>query len=55
VVASILNGKTGRNVTAKPGLGELTIEWNGENVFMTGPAEYVFEGKIDLTDSGYNF
>jgi len=55
VVASVLNGKTSRNVTVKLAIGELRIEWNYANVFMTGPAEYVFGGKIDLKNNGYNF
>jgi diaminopimelate epimerase len=28
--------------------GTLTIEWHGEHVLMTGPAETVFEGEIEL-------
>ena len=49
VVASVLNGKTGRNVLVKLALGELIIEWEkNENVFMTGPAEYVFSGRLEI-------
>lgn len=50
-VASILNGLTKRKVTVKLLGGDLMIEWNEENghVFMTGPAEVVFDGKIDLS------
>ena len=35
------------NIVEMPG-GELLIEWNGDgsNIFMTGPAEIVFEGTI---------
>lgn len=49
-VASILNGLTKRSVTVKLLGGDLMIEWNEENghVFMTGPAEVVFDGEIDL-------
>jgi len=30
--------------------GQLTIQWQGDNnpVWMTGPAEFVFEGEVDL-------
>jgi diaminopimelate epimerase len=48
VVASVLNRKTGRNVTVHLKGGELKIEWSEEDnhVYMTGPAEYVFRGEI---------
>lgn len=48
-VASCLNEKTGREVTvALPG-GELCIRWDEDgHVFMTGPAEEVFRGEIDV-------
>ena len=47
-VASILNDKVARKVTVHLRGGDLFIEWMGDNkVFMTGPAEEVFEGKID--------
>lgn len=48
-VASCLNEKTGREVTvALPG-GELRIRWAEDgHVFMTGPAEEVFRGEIDV-------
>lgn len=46
VVASFLNGYTERNVTVELLGGKLEIEWNKEDnhVYMTGPAETVFEG-----------
>lgn len=49
VVASILNGKTGRRVLAHLPGGDLYIEWeeNGP-VYMTGAAETVFIGSIEL-------
>jgi diaminopimelate epimerase len=34
--------------------GLLTIEWTGgahDRVRMTGPAEFVFEGQIDIPDT----
>ena len=48
VVASFLNGYTERNVTVELLGGELEIEWNKEDnhVYMTGPAETVFEGEF---------
>ncbi|MEI6634363.1 MAG: diaminopimelate epimerase [Chlamydiota bacterium] len=48
-VASSLNGRTGREiVVALPG-GELLIRWAEDgHVFMTGPAEEVFRGEIDV-------
>jgi diaminopimelate epimerase len=46
-VAAMLNDKTSRKVTVHLDGGDLLIEWVGENkVFMTGPAEEVFEGRI---------
>ena len=49
VVASFLNGYTERNVTVELLGGKLEIEWNKEDnhVYMTGPAETVFEGEFD--------
>lgn len=48
-VASILNGHTGKDVTVKLLGGDLKISWEGEGtpVYMTGPAEIVFDGEID--------
>lgn len=47
-VASVLNGLTEDCVTVKVLGGELEIEWDREQnlVFMTGPAETVFDGEI---------
>ena len=49
VVASFLNGYTERNVTVELLGGKLEIECNKEDnhVYMTGPAETVFEGEFD--------
>lgn len=50
-VAAVLNGKTGSAVTLKVLGGEIKIEWDGNpehSVFMTGPAETVFDGEIDI-------
>ena len=46
VVASVLNGKTGRNVTVHLDGGDLFIEWGEDNhVYKTGPAVEVFRGE----------
>ncbi|MCX8052747.1 MAG: diaminopimelate epimerase [Armatimonadetes bacterium] len=48
VVAASLNDKASRRATVHLAGGDLLIEWAGNNrLFMTGPAEEVFEGKID--------
>ena len=49
VVASYLNGETGRSVDVNIELGTLHIDWAEDNhVYMTGPAEIVFTGEITL-------
>lgn len=50
VVACVLNGLTGEQVTVKLLGGNLQIRWDrNENlVYMTGPATTVFEGEIEL-------
>lgn len=49
-VASILNGYTEDQVTVRLLGGDLKIEWDQEanKVYMTGPAEVVFDGEIRL-------
>jgi diaminopimelate epimerase len=49
-VASILNGKTDRDLRIELRGGELQINWLSEdaNVFMTGPATEVFSGQFPL-------
>lgn len=50
-VAAILNGLADHEVTIHLLGGNLEISWNGneeDSVFMTGPAEYVFSGEIDV-------
>lgn len=49
-VASILNGYTEDQVTVRLFGGDLKIEWDREanKVYMTGPAEVVFDGEIRL-------
>ena len=48
-VACVLNGLTDDKITVKVLGGELEIEWDREKnlVFMTGPAEIVFDGEIE--------
>lgn len=53
VVAAILNGlvDAGEKITVHLLGGDLEIEWSGnktDSVFMTGPAETVFNGDIEL-------
>ena len=53
VVAAILNGfvDAGTKVTVHLLGGDLEIQWNGregDSVFMTGPAETVFTGDVEL-------
>lgn len=50
-VAAIINGLTDNEVTVHLLGGKLQISWSGneeDSVFMSGPAEYVFSGEIDL-------
>ena len=46
VVASNLNGRTGKKVTVHLALGDLLVEWNDKDVFMTGGATNIFSGEI---------
>ena len=50
VVACVLNGHTDNQVTVKVLGGEILIEWDREEnlVYMTGPAEIVFEGEVEI-------
>ncbi|MGG7054222.1 diaminopimelate epimerase [Nitrosomonas sp. ANs5] len=54
VVSGILRGVLDNQVHVSMRGGNLRIRWLGENqpVWMTGPAVTVFEGVIDLQDSG---
>lgn len=47
-VACILNGKTDNKVLVKVLGGEILVEWDRESneIYMTGPGEFVFEGEI---------
>jgi diaminopimelate epimerase len=49
VVSGIINKKHGDKVTVHLLGGDLLIEWDGSfghSVYMTGPAQRVFEGEI---------
>lgn len=50
VVACILNGLTSEEVTVKLLGGELNVLWDRKEnlIYMTGPAETVFEGEIQI-------
>ena len=50
VTACILNGKTGRNVEVKLKGGVINVEWreSDNNIYMTGPARFVFEGDVEI-------
>ena len=47
-VASCLNGRCGKEVTVHLALGDLFIEWIDNIVYMTGTANHVFEGLLDI-------
>ena len=50
VVACVLNGKTERDVTIHLRGGDLFIVWDKETgeVEMTGPAQFVFDGTVEI-------
>ena len=50
LVASVLTGRTERTATLKLLGGDLDIAWDQEtdHVFMTGPADFVFDGDYPL-------
>jgi diaminopimelate epimerase len=49
-VAAALTGRAGRTSQIVMDGGTLTIEWreSDNHVYMTGPAEFVFDGEISL-------
>lgn len=51
VVACVLNGKTEDEITVHVMGGDILVHYDRENevVWMTGPAETVFEGEIDIS------
>lgn len=50
LVAGVLSGNTGRRATVELPGGALDITWSDENnhIYMTGPAEEVFTGTVQL-------
>jgi diaminopimelate epimerase len=58
VAARLLRDTNSSMTVSLPG-GDLTVEWRGSlvetsSVFLSGPAERVFEGRIDLIDGDAN-
>lgn len=47
-IAASLNGLTGKVVTVHLALGDLLIEWIDGIVYMTGSANHVFEGMVEI-------
>lgn len=49
-VASALNGRTGRRVTVHLKGGDLVVDWDEQtnDVFMEGPATFVFDGTVEI-------
>ena len=49
-VAAALTGRAGRKSSIAMDGGTLTIEWreSDNHVYMTGPAEFVFDGEIEI-------
>lgn len=45
-VAAILNGQAESPVKVRTAAGELPVRWEKEGVFLTGPAEILFEGEF---------
>lgn len=50
LVAAVLNGRSGRSATVHLKGGDLRIEWRAsdDHVLMTGPAEEVFRGVVEV-------
>ena len=50
LAAAVANGLTERRAVLILNGGELEIEWDQKtgHVLMTGPAEFVFDGEIDI-------
>jgi diaminopimelate epimerase len=45
-VASILKGLIERKVTVRTFLGQVVVEWEGDEVYQSSPAEVVFDGVL---------
>jgi len=52
-VAAVLTGRADRKSTIAMDGGSLDIEWRASDnhVYMTGPAEFVFDGEVELPNS----
>ncbi|MBQ5682377.1 MAG: diaminopimelate epimerase, partial [Peptococcaceae bacterium] len=53
--ACVLNGKTGRDILLHLDGGDLNVRWDEESnhLFMTGPAQEVFQGVYPLGDGSH--
>jgi diaminopimelate epimerase len=52
-VASLLHDFTETPVTVETEMGSLLVHWEaGEQLYLTGPAEFICRGEINLTDLG---
>ena len=53
--ACVLNGKTGRDILLHLDGGDLNVRWDEESnhLFMTGPAQEVFQGEYPLGDGSH--
>ena len=50
-VAASVNGLASRNTIIEMDGGKLSIQWKEDNhIYMTGAAEKVFEGRIELNE-----
>ncbi|MCB0317215.1 MAG: diaminopimelate epimerase [Bdellovibrionales bacterium] len=47
LAAAVKTDKANKNATIKLPGGDLHIEWREDQILMTGPAEFVFDGEID--------
>jgi len=47
-VAAILKKLTDRKVNVRTTMGNLTVEWDEENIYQSGPSEVIFEGDYFL-------
>ncbi|MFW5998745.1 MAG: diaminopimelate epimerase [Bacillota bacterium] len=55
VVAGIKKGYLDNEVLVHLPGGDLIIKWFGENVYMTGPSERIFSGKIEIKEKREDF
>ncbi len=53
LVAAVITGRADRSAVVRLNGGDLQIDWDEstDEVFMTGPATFVFDGTIDINDN----